>query len=321
MNIRLLIESFFNKIGRDRVYNYSASTAFFLILSIFPFLILLLTVVQYTPLTEEFLLARLEFILPEAIYPLIKQIIQEIFSTTSGATLIFVSAIAGIWSASKGVMAMIRGINVCFNVDDKRSWINVRIRSCIYTLLLIIIVIFFLIFLVFGSVLFNQLQDQYEQYGSFFYIVKFLLKRKIIVSFFILTPLFMAVYSVLPAKHIKYWITFPGAALSAIGWIILSELLSLYLSFFPNFSYTYGSLTSFILFMLWLYFCCYILFVCAEINFFYKTALERAANKRKRVKTEKYTVSQEKKKMKADTIRFTEEEKETVKATIQNNNL
>ena len=86
-NFYLFVKSFFYKIGKDRVYNYSASSAFFLILSIFPFTILIMTVIQYTPLTKEFLVDRLEFLLPDPIFPLIRQIIEEIFSTTYGADL------------------------------------------------------------------------------------------------------------------------------------------------------------------------------------------------------------------------------------------
>ena len=91
-------EEFFQKIGKDRIYNYSASSAFFMILSIFPFLILIATIIKYTPLTEEFLIARIEFLLPDAIFPIIRQITEEVFSNTAGTTLILVSALGGSWS-------------------------------------------------------------------------------------------------------------------------------------------------------------------------------------------------------------------------------
>ena len=312
-NAYLFVKSFFLKIGKDRVYNYSASSAFFLILSIFPFLILIMTVIQYTPLTKEFLVDRLEFLLPDPIFPLIQQIIEEIYSTTYGAAIISVSALGGIWSASKGVMSMIRGINTCFNIDDKRNWVHVRLLSCLYTVVAIIAFIFVLILLVFGSAFYGTLQSQMGEAGKFLHVLMFIVRRRFLIGLLILTLLFMLIYSVFPAKNNKFFQMFPGAVLASLGWIGLSEILSIYVKAFPNLTYTYGSLTSFIVLMLYLYFGMYILFICAEINFYFKYAMESLHEKRQRKKAEKYDAMQEKKHRKYETQRLKKEEKELLR--------
>ncbi|MBR2696211.1 MAG: YihY family inner membrane protein [Parasporobacterium sp.] len=308
------MKSFFLKIGKDRVYNYSASSAFFLILSIFPFLILIMTVIQYTPLTKEFLVDRLQFLLPDPIFPLLQQIIEEIYSTTYGAAIISVSALGGIWSASKGVMSMIRGINTCFNINDKRSWIHVRLLSCLYTIVTIIVLIFTLILLVFGSTIYGTLLAQSStEMSNFLNILMFLVRRRFVIGLVILTLIFMLIYKFLPAKNNKFFQMFPGAVLASLAWVGLSEVLSIYIKAFPNFSVTYGSLTSFIVLMLYLYFGMYIVFICAEINFFFKSALEKAHEKRQRKKALKYETHLEKKQMKYETQRLKKEEKEMMK--------
>ena len=275
-DIYLFIKSFALKIQRDRIYNYSASAAFFIILSIFPFLILLLTIVQYTPLTEEFLLDRLAYISPTVIYPILEQIITEIYTTTQSVPLILFSALGGIWSASKGIMSIIRGVNSAFNIDDRRNYFHVRLLSCLYTVIFIIVTIFVLMLLVFGSVIYNSLHEN----GSKLYtILKFITGQRILISLIVITLFLMTLYTVLPAKKNKFFQMFPGSILAAGALIGLSALASIYVKAFPNFSYTYGSLTSFILFMLVLYIAMYIIFLAGEVNFFFKMWIEKISAK------------------------------------------
>ncbi len=316
-NFYLFVKSFFDKIGKDRVYNYSASSAFFLILSIFPFLIIIMTAIQYTPLTKEFLVDRLAFLLPDPIFPLIQQIIEEIYSTTYGAAIISVSVLGGIWSASKGIMSMIRGINTCFNIDDKRNWVHVRLLSCLYTVVAMIVMIFTMVLLVFGSSIYKALLAQSEELSSFLTVVMFILRRRFVIGLFLLTLLFMLIYSIFPAKNNKFFQMFPGAVLAALGWIGLSEILSIYIKAFPNFSVTYGSLTAFIVLMLYLYFGMYIMFICAEINFFFKSAMFRWSLKRQHKKAEKYDAHIQKKQEKYETQRLKKEEKEMIKRQLE----
>ena len=58
----------------------------------------------------------------------------------------------------------------------------------------------------------------------------------------------------------------PGAVIASIGWIIISKIFSIYLSLFKGFSIMYGSLTTIILIMMWVYLCIYIILIGAEIN-------------------------------------------------------
>ncbi len=315
------MKSFFQKIGRDKVYNYSASSAFFIILSIFPFLILILSIVQYTPLTEEFLLERFEFFLPPALFPLFQQIIEEIYSNTWATTLILVSAVAVLWSASKGIMAMIRGINVCFNIKDKRNWFRVRLQSCLYTFVFFIAFVLTMILLVFGKTIYEALIAQSGELEKFFSIILFIVRKRFVISLAILTLIFMLIYTFFPAKNNRFLQMFPGAVIAAGAWIGLSELLSLYVKFFPNFSYTYGSLTTFVLLMLYLYFGLYIIFVCAEINHFFKSWIESIAIKRKRKKSMKYENTIERKQVRYETKKMKKEEKEELKRILEEEKL
>ncbi len=297
-NIYLFLNSFFIKLGKDRIVNYSASSAFFIILSIFPFLILLTTIVQYTPLTKDFLIERLEFLFPSPVFPLIEQIVNEIFSSTAGAAIISVSAIGGIWSASKGVMSLIRGINTCFNTEDRRTWLHVRLLSCLYTLISIIFIIFFMVLLVFGSSLYNSLQEQLGETGKFLGVILFILRRRFIIGLVGLTLIFTLIYKFFPSRHNNFAKMLPGAVLAALAWVGLSGIISVYVNHFPNFTYTYGSLTSFIVLMLYLYFGIYIVFLGAEVNFFFKSEIDKSYAARQRKKVDRYEALEKKRQKK-----------------------
>lgn len=295
-DIILFAKSFAQKLHRDRIYNYAASSAFFIILSIFPFLILLITLMQYTPITEEFLLGLLEDFVQDPMYTILEQIIKEIYTTTAGAGVVLASAAGALWSSSKGIMSMVRGLNSCFNIDDKRNYFHVRLLSCVYTIIAIIVMVFSLVLLLFGSSLYNLI----HQYSTPVYkVLKFILKHSTIISTGLLTMLFTVMFCFLPARNNRFFYMLPGAFGAAVAWMLLSQILALYVNLSPSFTYTYGSLTSFILVMLYLYFGMYIVFIAAEANQFFRLWLMQLVLKRRRKRALKYDRKMEAKAQKA----------------------
>ena len=100
---------FVNAIGKDKVGVYSAQASFFIMLSIFPFAMLILNMIGLTPITEDYIVNFANSYLPDSVKPLIIQIINEMYSNVSG-TVISITAIVAIWSASKGVLSVMFGI-------------------------------------------------------------------------------------------------------------------------------------------------------------------------------------------------------------------
>ena len=284
-DVVISVKSFINKIGADRLYTYSATSAFFIIMAIFPFLILLLTIVHYTPITQDYLVSKIDMVVPEVVLPVLHSIIDEIYGVTRGGAVITVSAIGALWSASKGVMSIIRGVNVCFNIRDKRNYLVVRLLSCLYTFVLILFIIFLLVMFVFGSNIYAAVKNYI---GPFADMIYFIMKERFIISTILLTLFFMLIYSLLPVKKQHFFRMFPGAFIAALAVMGISVAASLYVKIFPNFAVTYGSLDSFVLVMLWLYFIMYIVFICGEINHFVNILFERRRIKKMQNKALKY---------------------------------
>lgn len=269
---------FLKKIGKDHVNAFAAQASFFIILSFFPFLMLLLTIVQYTPIDEEFLLTWTARVTPDIIDPLMKSITTELFQNTGGGAVISITAVLALWSASRGILSIIWGLNSVFQISDKRNFFLVRLLSCLYTIIFLAGIILSLGLLVVGQGIYRRIESNTT---FVYYLLHRFMQQKWLISLCVLTLLFLLLYKALPGKKYTLTMHLPGSIFSALGWIISSFAFSFYISYSPSFSYIYGSLTTFIIFMLWMYILMYILLLGAEVNVYFRMKFQNLNSKLK----------------------------------------
>lgn len=258
----LKIYDFCVRMAKDRVGIYTAQASFFIILSIFPFLLLFLNILGMTSITSKSIISLLNTYAPDTIKPLLIQIIEELYTHVSG-TAISIAAIVAIWSASKGVLSVMFGLYEISKIHQNRNYFISRFISMMYTVLFVFSIIITMVLLVFGNSIFNlliSLLPFLKEISVLTLILRYL------VSFLILTIFFIIIYKIANFKLTTIRKTLPGAMFSSLGWLVFSYVFSIYIDNFSNMSYMYGSLTAFIILMLWIYFCIYILFIGAEIN-------------------------------------------------------
>lgn len=258
----LKIYDFCVRMAKDRVGIYTAQASFFIILSIFPFLLLFLNILGMTSITSKSIISLLNTYAPDTIKPLLIQIIEELYTHVSG-TAISIAAIVAIWSASKGVLSVMFGLYEISKIHQNRNYFISRFISMMYTVLFVFSIIITMVLLVFGNSIFNlliSLLPFLKEISVLTLILRYL------VSFLILTIFFVIIYKIANFKLTTIRKTLPGAMFSSLGWLVFSYVFSIYIDNFSNMSYMYGSLTAFIILMLWIYFCIYILFIGAEIN-------------------------------------------------------
>lgn len=241
---------------------YSGNASFFLLLSFFPLAILLLALLQYLPVTQTDLLSLIELIVPQALLPFFSDLIQSL-TPVHTATVIPVSAIAALWSASRGLHSLMNGLNTVEQARETRSYLHRRALCAFYTLLMVVALLLTLLLHVFGQQL---LALTSIGSSSLHIIVSTLLKNLHLYSFVLLSALFTVLYLVLPNRRTRTVLVMPGAAAAAMAWMIFSTAFSYYVSHIKDYSAIYGSLTTVILTMLWLYFCISILFYGAYLN-------------------------------------------------------
>ncbi len=288
-----LYRNFTIKLKRDDVSAHAASAAFFIFLSVFPIVMMLSSVLPYTHITESDLMAVATDILPTNIDPLAISIINEMYDKS--VAILSVSAVFAIWSASKGMLALLRGLNSVEEVDETRNYFLLRLRSSLYTVVVIGILTFAMIIIVFGN---SFVRNVVERLPHAIYIVKLLLSFRYIFFGAIMVIVFACMYAYIPNQNQKLYMKFPGAVFSSICWTLFSWGFSVYVERFGAFD-MYGSMTTIVIVMLWLYFCMYLFLLGGEINAFLQPFLNlvfvsrRMKKKQEQGQTEKAYMRQE----------------------------
>ena len=102
-----LLNRIMDRISENHTGAYAAQSAFFIVLSMIPFIMLLLALVQYTPVTKADVIRAVTHVLPKTIYPMIVSIVNQVYNQSQA--MISLTGLVAIWSAGRGVLAMSAG--------------------------------------------------------------------------------------------------------------------------------------------------------------------------------------------------------------------
>ena len=260
------VMGFAEKCKQDNIGAFATQSAFFLLLSLIPFLMVFSSLLQYTVVSEATLLKYVNGLVPEYIAPFVISIIHEVYHKSVG--IVSVTAVGAIWSAAKGVQSIAEGFNCIYGVKETRNWFVRRFWAVIYTLVFMFSIIAALVLLVFGKGIQGILTGYVPLLAQ---ATDLLFRLRGFLVLFVLSFVFTILYKTLPNDKgmTEYKPTlknqFPGAVLCALAWYLISEGISIYLDYFNGFS-MYGSLATIVLVMLWLYFGMYSMLFCAEMN-------------------------------------------------------
>lgn len=241
---------------------YAANAGFFVVLSLFPMLVLILSLLRYTGLQVDTLEAVLEGVIPQALLPTAHDLILNTYANTSG-TVISISALVSLWSSSRGIHGILTGLNAIYGVSEHRNYLYTRLISVVFTFLFLVVLLLTLTLHVFGTTIVGMIPPGATDLLAFLNDVVHL---RFFLLLFVQTVLFTAVFMVFPNRNNSLRSSLPGALLSSIGWLVFSDLYSIYVEHFAGLSNIYGSVYAVALSMLWLYFCLYIMFCGGALN-------------------------------------------------------
>ena len=246
----------------DEVPALGAQITYYLILSFFPFLIFLLTLTAYTPLKAEQITADITAALPESTQSIILSIHEDV-SNQSSPALLSAGMLAGIWTASSGMMALSRTLNKAYDDEETRPYWKVRLLAVVYTIGFTAAVWLSFALLVFGQVLGKWLFDRLTLYAEF---ERWWVTLKYLLSLLIMALIFTLLYIGAPSRKMKWREVIPGSIFATVGWVATSLLFSLYVNRFGTYAKTYGSLGGIIVLLVWLYLSSIILLLGGELN-------------------------------------------------------
>ncbi|WP_202708946.1 YihY/virulence factor BrkB family protein [Sporosalibacterium faouarense] len=262
INILSLIKDIFSRIKKDEVTAVGAEITYYLILSFFPFLIFLITIASYSPVTQDEVLINLSNVLPYESYKMVIGIINEVLKSRS-TSLLSIGMIATLWTSSQGAKSIIKGINKAYNEREDRSYFKLKGMGMLFTIALAIAILFAFIAIVFGKLLTEELFGFLGipvMYQILWSVLRYALP---LGGLFIV---FASIYRFAPNFKLSYKEVYAGAIFSTFGWIFISMAFSYYVNNFNSFSRTYGSIGGIIILLIWLYLSSIIILIGGEIN-------------------------------------------------------
>lgn len=249
---------FSNAFSKRDISAYAGQAAFFLMLSFFPFLMFFFALLDRTPLTEAEFSAWVMSLIPESFWGLISTFANEVYEGSSSGRL-SLTIIMAVFLSAKAFISLQNGLNSMYQVRETRNILLREVYAMIYSVVFALMLLLMLGLLVFGNYIYELLFDWIPMWGGMIHF-------RVLICIPILFLFFWVLYIALPNKKQKFKKQIPGAVVAAAGWIIFSELFSIYVDNFTRYSTFYGTMTLVALIMVWLYGCMYVLFVGGFIN-------------------------------------------------------
>ena len=267
---------------------YAAQAAYFFVLSMIPIILLLLTMVQFTSLTKDYIMNAVLQAFPTTVEGLIESIVDQVYSQSG--TIIPITVIVALWSAGRGVLSITNGLNCVYESRETRNYVYLRIRASLYTVIFLVAFILSLVLSVFGNRIAIMLNQHFPVLVR---LIDTVIRSRTLITLCILTLFWDTVYKYLPNRKNIGKTTMkkqlPGAIFTACAWQVISFVFSIYLDIFTGFTTMYGSLTMIILIMLWLYMCMYVILLGGEVNALLQRAIKMFAHEKEEESSENQT--------------------------------
>ena len=246
----------------DDLAAMSAQISYYLILAFFPFLFFLINLLSFTPLPNRLLIANFNAILPQETALLVKTMLTETVQAKSGAMLVL-SMLASLWAASRGMSAIIHGLNHSYGVKESRRFIRLNLVALLSTVGLSVMVLISFIMIVLGRIIGSTIFGYMGAKSLFYSIWSFL---RYGITFGLLLTTFYLIYRYLPNRKLTGNHVLAGTIFTTVGWIGASLLFSFYVNNFGSYATVYGSLGGMFALIFWLYISTLIFLLGGAIN-------------------------------------------------------
>lgn len=253
---------YLNGIGQNNLSAHAAACAFYMFLSLVPFIGLAASILPYTGLSQDDLISYLSRYIPNALEDIIVSITDDIY-LASGAVLP-ISVVTGIYLSSRAFSALIRGVEVLCGSKNYTPFLKRSLLACIYTIGIVLAMVLILAMLVFGKKLVSLISAEIPLVSP---VIAFLIKFRFLFAILILSGIFTVIYRYVPEMKLGFGALLPGSVVAAGAWLLFTWGFSLFLKLGSGFS-TYGNLATIIICLLWMYWCMFIILLGAYTNIY-----------------------------------------------------
>jgi membrane protein len=256
------LKQLISRVIDDDIDALAAQVTYYLLLSFFPFLLLLLSMLGYSELRSKDVLIYLSQIMPKNSFDLIYTTVIEVFDSTNG-NLLPLSIMGLVWTGSSGFRAIMKGLNKAYDEKETRPYWKTLSISILFMVGLALVIIAAVALVVFGQTIGGAIESRFNVSSSFILgwdIIRYLVTLGGMIF------IFAALYHFTPCRRLTWIEVMPGAIFSTLGWLISSLGFAYYVNNFNNYSSVYGGIGAVIVLMLWLYITSIIILVGGEIN-------------------------------------------------------
>jgi YihY family inner membrane protein len=249
----------------DNLKDWAAALTYYGVLSIFPALLVLVSLVGLAgPGTIQTLLANLGQVAPRSVNEILGDAIRNLQQARGSAGVLALAGLAAaLWSASSYIAAFMRASNAIYDVPEGRPvWKTLPIRIGVTVVVMVLLAVSAV-----AVVLTGGLADRLGRLlgvGSAAVTVWDLVKWPVLLL--LVSFMFALLYWASPnARQGFRWVT-PGGILAVVVWVVVSAAFALYVANFGSYNKTYGSLASVIIFLVWLWLSNTAILLGAELN-------------------------------------------------------
>lgn len=257
------VDEFFGGMGSRRITTYSAACAYYLFMSLVPVIMLLVSVLQYTPLTRDVVLEAVADYVPESLYEIVDYIVTSIYN--GGRVALTVSILLTLWSASACMKALLRGMDSVYDAERREDYIRFSLRACFYMVIFVFILLLSFFVMVYGGQILDMIEDSMPANHSLDFLFTLAKHLRFLIILALLALVFSLLYKWMPAKKLKYRRQLPGAVFSAVVWAAFSFIFSFYVLLSDKFG-AYGYIGTIMVAMIWIFYCFYFLLMGGFIN-------------------------------------------------------
>ncbi|EPH99610.1 YihY family protein [Enterococcus faecalis 13-SD-W-01] len=261
-NLIRFIETTRTRITDSEMGSTSVIVAYYLLLSIFPLLIAVGNILPFLHLDPEAVLTYVREVIPETVYQFLGPAIHDLLTQGSGS-LLSLSALAALWSASRSITALQIAMNKAYGVEQRGNFIAVRLVSVIVIVLFLVAIVGVTIVLGLGQTILEWLDPIFHFSSELIDVFQTL---KWPVTLLVLFVIMYVIYLIVPNVKLKLKTIIPGTIFATIGWMLLSQVFSIYAKYFAANVGGYQIIGSFIVLMLWLNFAATIIILGGIIN-------------------------------------------------------
>lgn len=253
---------YLNGIGQNNLSAHAAACAFYMFLSLVPFVGLAVSILPYTGLSQQDLISFVSSYIPGALEDIIVSVTDDIYFASDA--VLPIAVITAVYLSSRAFSALIRGVEVLCGAKNYTPFLKRTLLACVYTVGIIFAMILILAMLIFGKKMVGLISAEIPLVSP---LIAFLIKFRFLLAVLILSGVFTVIYRYVPEMKLGFGALLPGSIFAAGAWLLFTWGFSLFLKLGSGFS-TYGNLAAIVICLLWMYWCMFIILLGAYTNVF-----------------------------------------------------